>query len=49
MARHASDNRYYEDFVELCARYRTMNLPVLLKAAEAGKARCLKEKRFRPA
>jgi hypothetical protein len=48
MARHPADNRFYEDYVELCQRYRDMNLPEMLRWAEKGKARCLKEKRFRP-
>ena len=47
MARHAADYRTYEDFVELCDRYRTEGLTEMLRYAEKGKARCLKEKRFR--
>ena len=49
MARHAADYRTYEDFVELCERYQALGLTELLKYAEKGKARCLKEKRFRKA
>lgn len=48
MARHAADNRYYEDFQEAAARYRAQGLSEMLKVAEKGMARCLKEKRFRP-
>lgn len=47
MARHAADFRTYEDFAELATRYRSEGLTELLKYAEKGMARCLKEKRFR--
>ena len=47
MARHAADYRTYEDFAELCVRYREQGLTELLKYAEKKKAQCLKEKRFR--
>ena len=48
MARHAADHRYYEDFVELCTRYREQGLTEMLKYAEQKRDKCLKEKRFRP-
>lgn len=46
--RHAADTRYYEDYVELCNRYKEMGLTEMLKHAERKKAQCLKERRFRP-
>jgi hypothetical protein len=47
MARHAADFKTYEDYVELCERYRGMNLTDMLKWAERKRDQCYKEKRFR--
>jgi hypothetical protein len=47
MARQPADFKTYEDYVELCQRYREMGLTEMLRWAEKKRDQCQREKRYR--